>query len=132
MRQIKFRVFDKDENCMVYGVKINESGKYEKYRNSFCEDIDSPDVEDIYYKYLDVFQYIGLKDKNSKEIYEGDILEDDEGSKISIVWDESECRFTYCLFPFNDLQMESYESISFVTEWKVIGNIYENKELFLE
>lgn len=66
-------------------------------------------------------QYTGLKDKNGKKIFEGDIVKSKYGVfKSKIEWNDSFCGF----FPFcnNDTGI-------FADECEVIGNIYENKEL---
>jgi uncharacterized phage protein (TIGR01671 family) len=78
-------------------------------------------------------QYTGLKDKNGKEIYEGDIVvfEDMTSTESGywerdcigiVVWGEETAAFEVT----NRLSAESYEVLS---DCEVIGNIYENKEL---
>ena len=67
-------------------------------------------------------QYTGLKDKNGKEIYEGDILQDEPlYRKREVIFHQ---RLGYCLrySESNDLpyECENYE---------IVGNIYENPEL---
>ena len=78
-------------------------------------------------KYL--MQSTGLKDKNDKEIFEGDIL-DYKGRKALVRWHGSYASFIYRFV--DELQNRN-------TEWKplylaymkceIIGNIYENPEL---
>lgn len=89
--------------------------------------------DDVHYKRLPehviLMQSTGLKDKNGKEIFEGDIV-DYKGRKAVIKWHGSYASFIY---RFVDELQER------VSEWhplflayyhfEVIGNIYENKEL---
>ena len=66
-------------------------------------------------------QYTGLKDKNGKEIYEGDVLR---------MWGGSELRFVGTTQ--DDWEMFYYntgERIIDITEAEIIGNIYENPEI---
>lgn len=69
-------------------------------------------------------QYTGLKDKNGKDIYEGDIFMDEEdGTCESVEWDSEfggwSTQMWYSVGEF--AQNASY--------LEVIGNIYQNPEL---
>jgi len=91
------------------------------------------DTEEIAYS-----QCTGLKDKNGKEIYEGDIVsakyiyDKRTTDKAQVIWREDKASFG--LKSLKGLTNEEYELYKVTAEHnlEVIGNIYENKELLNE
>ena len=107
MREIKFRFWNTDEEKMY-------DGGFELY-----------DMARIG-GYIDNglwLQFTGLKDKNGKEIYEGDILENPAYGKGKVEWSE---RRWECY-----AEKDEYNRGEILTrhDIEIIGNIYENPEL---
>lgn len=71
---------------------------------------------------VEIMQYTGLKDKNGKEIYEGDVV---EGQKD--FYPRSVIGFEDGSFVIKQTPLAKWKVSHF--ELKVIGNIYESPEL---
>jgi len=83
-----------------------------------------------------IMQYTGLKDKNGKEIYEGDIL---TGNKIGYILEKQTRGDAACVEYLDGAFVvrihNTYQNLSFFVSMQpveIIGNIYENPELLKE
>lgn len=121
-REIKFRAWDKEKKQMIYDFDqdIAKKGYPVKLGGSI-----NNMVYNVGLAYGTLMQYTGLKDKEGKEIYEGDILEySSDGFHKSIgdviINDGSvRCRALY----FHQL------SYTVMPLFLKIGNIHDNPEL---
>lgn len=104
-RVIKFRVWDKNENTMIIPGFISNSPEWNEEKGRV------------------LIQYTGLKDKNGKEIYEGDIIQDERGKKYLIKWGINSNGF---IAKTNEAHCNVYSSYHLSFKTQVIGNIYEN------
>ena len=76
--------------------------------------------------------YTGLKDKNGKEIYEGDIMQSGKGKNFTVIFSKTKHKWSVALshYPPNWSDRKRYKSMEWALEnCEIIGNIYENPEL---
>jgi uncharacterized phage protein (TIGR01671 family) len=115
MRDIKFRAWWGIKNRFLEGVDKVEFWNNRPYSVNTLLNIKQDEIV--------LMQYTGLKDKNGKEIYEGDVIETDEGI-IAL------CKWQNLGFVFVSDTNNIFDIVE--SEIKVIGNIYENSELLKE
>ena len=132
MREIKFRGKSKSKGEWLYGDFITDTKEYNRtcdkvYILPYWDKLNCPvEVEGE-----SVGQYTGLKDKNGREVYEGDIVwlyyngfhDNEKAFEGEVIFEEGS-------FSLN--KKDEYTCLhdgTGLTIAEVIGNVYENKEL---
>lgn len=70
---------------------------------------------------FEIMQYTGLKDKNGREIYEGDVVKNEYGKVMEVQYDPRSAAFGVGDYYFGTIGSGKI--------LEVIGNIFENPEL---
>ena len=114
MRKIKFRVWCNHLKKYIYdyltgtSVSLNDLFK----NGSMVNDKNTLVFE----------QYIGLKDCNGIEVYEGDLIQD-------IDYGIMECKYLHGSFVWYSKNGFNIKLMNYIPNIEVIGNIHENQEL---
>lgn len=124
MNNLKFRAWDKKKDIFTnYQIVDNMLYFMDKFTGVWIRD----DNQDRFA----LMQSTGLKDKNGKEIYEGDVLKvlDFTDWKGEVRYSQEELSYFFVEYE-NSLRLKYTTLLSLLDKnLEVIGNIYENKEL---
>lgn len=117
----------------------NELGRMMSIKNMWFQDsrIEELELNDAvmndhitaYPDEIELMQSTGLKDKNGKEIFEGDIV-DYKGRKAVVKWHSSYASFIYRFVDELQERKSEWKPLYLACyKFEVVGNVHENKEL---
>lgn len=131
MRPIKFRAKRVDNGEWVYGyvLETRMSGVYiigtkqtmksSQYEVKIGDRLWQHEVDPE-----TVGEFTGLKDKDGREIYEGDVLEEQPNLLFQVIWDSK-----WAKFKLQHIRHVAYPEWNRGIQMQVVGNIYSNPEL---
>lgn len=145
MRGVKYRGRRLDNGAWEYGDLIENQGRnfiYHATSETSIEDNDDGRIVVVAVEVdpATVGQYTGLKDKDGKEIWEGDIFKEDSSGIVrsvfrvpgGLAFEDNPVSFGYDhrapVYPYSSIaEMQNVSWLSQCCE--VIGNIHDNPEL---
>jgi|TARA_R110000851_G_scaffold47424_1_gene115115 uncharacterized phage protein (TIGR01671 family) len=123
MRDIKFRVWEKSRNAMIYNAIEFALLALAKATHHTDNKLNPIGFSEQDYEHFEVMQFTNIQDKNEVDIYEGDIMRDKDSNLYEVSF---HCGgFTKTS---DGSTTPLLDSIGWL-ECKVIGNIYKDPEL---
>lgn len=112
--KLRFRVWDKVFNEYWTDEQIKENAGWLLFPNN-------SNINDI-----EIERCTGLKDKNGKLIYEGDLVILNGYGVCQVIWEKDIAEF---MFKNLNEDLREHVDTMLMYDWKVVGNIHENPEL---
>jgi len=149
MKNMKFKIWDKKLKVFGYPVKNNKTNKNNKIitlKDKFIifeknvYECDKYEIRDIIEndRFI-LMKYTEVKDKNGKEIFDGDIVKRTVIGYNETIEEIGFINFQNGAFIFNSTAKDKFKTSLYedlkpypskaMPEYEVIGNIYENPEL---
>lgn len=138
MRTLKFRVWDKAENKWLLGYDYPDLGGFSLFGEMVLvgEFAHVINIEKLSNDDYAVMQFTGLKDKNGKEIYEGDVIQIDafyENIPHYPTDNQTDDLIGIVKYVNGSFEADSVPLYVFYEtnnpELEIIGNIHENPDL---
>lgn len=124
----KYRAWNTEKKIMCYD---NEDGSAESWDGAYGSEVgmineylNLPE----HLKTYEYMQYIGVKDKNGKEVYEKDIVRIDGKLELFVVM----CVCDTVRFGLQSIDELLYFEFGIGSRIEVVGNVYENADLLKE
>lgn len=128
-RKIKFRAWNIKKKIMCYDNEDMSAGYWDVAYSSDVSIINQYLNLPKHLRSYEYMQYIGVLDKNGKEIYEDDIVLSDDGKVGQVKWFEEHLAFMIWCVTDNKVYFAYDNDFSKI---EVIGNLYENADLLKE